>query len=122
MNELMNFFQTNIWAFFDAIVTTITVYGVGYNYFQNKKQLQPIKIFIKKGNKQKEIPTYIIRRNFTRADIKGILSELHNSEDFFKIHDITQPIFLKKIFEIQQGKGSELIINIYPEDFFEYEI
>lgn len=122
MNEFMNFFLTNIWAFLDALVTVLTVYGVGYTYFSNKKQLQPIKIFLKKGNITKEIPTYIIRKNFTRGDIKGILSELHDSDEPYKISDIRKPLFLKRIFDIQQGKYSDLTINIYDSDFFEYKI
>jgi len=119
----MIWFKTSeVWSTVDAIVTLITVYGVGYTYFTNKRQMEPIKIFIKKENIIKEIPTYIIRKNFTRGDIKGILSELHESKDPFKIADIKKPLFLQKIFEIQQGKGSELVINIYQDDFFEYKI
>lgn len=123
MSEIMIWFKTSeVWSTVDAIVTLITVYGVGYTYFTNKRQMEPIKIFIKKENIIKEIPTYIIRKNFTRGDIKGILSELHESKDPFKIADIKKPLFLQKIFEIQQGKGSELVINIYQDDFFEYKI
>ena len=111
-----------LWYYIDAFVTVGTLFGVWYNYNQNKKQLEPVKIFIKKGSVQKEIPTYIVRKHFTRADVKGILSELHDSDKFYKINYITKPAFLKAILDIQQGAKSELTINIRNDDFFEYEI
>jgi len=134
MHEVMSFFQTYIWAFIDAAVTIITVLGVVYNILQNKKQYKKqselikisiIKHSIKKGmptKQESELPTYIIRKHFTRAEVKGILRELHRSERHYEIADISKPDFLKSIYEIQKGTSSDLKIKIYDDDYFEYPL
>lgn len=122
MNEIIDWFGGSIWTFIDALVTMFTLWLVFNNWRNSQKQLEPIKLFIEKEGIIKEIPTYIIRRNFTRSDIKGILKELHESKEDFKIKDIIQADFLKKIFEIQQGNASELVIKIIDTDFFVYEM
>ena len=118
-----NFEQLITWMDWVTIIFSfITMILVIINFFKNKKQLEPVKIFISKDGKKEEIPSYILRKNFIRSDIKGILKELHDSKEDYRIKCLTQPDFLKKIFEIQQGKEDELIIEIDSNDFFKYEM
>jgi len=117
MNEFTIWFQGSTWAFIDAIVTSLTVLGVGYNLWQNKKQLNPIKILIEKNNIKEELPTFILRKNFTRSEVQGILRSLHDG-DTYNIKFTGNPDFLKAIIKIQQGKSDTLVIPILPQDDF----
>jgi len=120
MNDFIIWFQGPIWAVIDAIVTSLTVLGVGYNLWQNRKQLKPIKILIERNNIKEEIPSYILRRNFTRSEVQGILRSLHKG-DIYDIKFTGKPEFLKAIIEIQQGKSDTLVIPISEEDDFKVQ-
>ena len=123
MSEFLNIFQSNVWAFVDALITLGTLYGVGYNYIQNKKQQQLVKIYIKDTRtmgKEMPIPSFILRRNFNRVEVKGILKELHKGSEY-DIDYISNPksSFLEDIYKIQSGKSDKLVIKIKEGDKFE---
>jgi len=132
MNELMYWFkQSEAWATIEALFTIVSIFVtvgtlimVVKNYRANKKQLQKIDIFlhIENGTQKtlEKLPTYIIRKNFTRAELFGILSVLH-SEDKFKIDYLGTVEFMEKVYQIQAGKENNLIIKISSEDNFHWK-
>ena len=121
MSEFMLWFGGDTWTFIDALVTILTLSLVIWNLYQSFKQNKQIKIFIEKNKVKRPIPSYILRKNFVRSDIKGILKELHNSKEDYRIEYLINPNFQKEIFEIQKGIGDELVIYISENDFFVYE-
>ena len=112
-------FDGDLWHWMDAVVTIATVSGVWYNYNMNSKQLDEIKVSILCKGEEKEIPIYIIRKNFTRSEIKGIFGGLHDGKNFdIDYFDNSNSSFLKDIFEIQQGKRDKLTVIIHEKDNF----
>ena len=112
-------FDNVLWHYIDAIITIGTMIGVWYSYQQNQKQLEIINIFLVINAKSKQIPTHILRKNFSRAEIKGILRELAQEREY-QIDYISNPksSFLKDISEIQQAKKNSLEIRIEQNDKF----
>ena len=129
MNEIMIWFkESEIWASVDAgftmvsiLVTLGTFRMVIKNYLSNKKQLEKVQLLIS-DKKDNLIPvqSYILRKNFNRVEVKGILKEL-NIEKEYAIDYISNPksSFLKDIFEIQNGRRDELVINVIEGDKFD---
>ena len=128
MNNLIHWFkESEIWASIDAsftIVSILVTFGtfvmVVRNYRANKKQLEPIKLHLHIREDIVQIPSYILRKNFNRVEVKGILKELHDSKDDYEIDYIANPksTFLKDIFEIQSGSKDDLVIEIKEKDIF----
>jgi len=113
-------FDGNLWHWIDAFITIFTVIGVFYNYIENKKQLEVIPLYLQIKNSKLKLPTYTVRKNFTRAEVKGILSGIHNDKNL-EIDYIDNPTspYLKELVDIQQGKKHSLVILIKENDKFE---
>ena len=89
------------------------------NWKKEKKQFEEIKIKLEFEDKViRDIPSYILRKDFSRAEIKGILRGLDENESY-KIDYIDNPksTFLKDILEVQKGKQEFIIPITYKDDF-----
>jgi len=113
-------FNGKLWSWIDALITIFTVIGVFYNYLQNEKQLDVIPLYLQIKDSKLKLPTYTVRKNFTRAELKGILSGIHNGKtlEIDYIDNPTSP-YLKELVDIQQGKKNSLTIPIKEKDKFE---
>ena len=130
MNEIMKWFQDSaIWATVDAsftmvsiLITAGTFIMVIKNYQSNKKQLERVEIIIlnKPENKSQAIPSYILRKNFNRVEVKGILRGLHKGSEY-EIDYIENPnsTFFQDIYKIQTAQLDALTIPISENDKFE---
>ncbi|RLA78788.1 MAG: hypothetical protein DRG78_14300 [Epsilonproteobacteria bacterium] len=127
MSELMKWFKSSdIWASVDAgftIVSIIITFGtfimVIKNYLNNKKQTDKIEIIINRNNCLETLPTFVLRKDFTRSEVFGILGAL-DSNSKFDIKYTSDAQFIENIFNIQKGVGKELIIKIEDEDKFDW--
>jgi len=115
-------FDGALWHWIDAIITIFTLIMVYISYKEQQKQLELIEIYIDIEGTLCKIPVYIIRKNFTRAEIKGILRGLVKN-DSYSIEYIDNPrsTFLKDVIAIQQGQKDKLIITIEPQDQCEFK-
>lgn len=91
------------------------------NWLKRKKDMEKIEIYIEKNKQKILLPSYVIRKNFTRAEVYGILGALENDSDF-KIKYTSDKNFIKNIFDIQTGKGKELIVKIDENDKFNCDL
>jgi len=114
-------FNTTIWHSMNAMITILTVIGVWYNYHQSQKQLEEIDIFLKFDDGYEKKIYRIKRKNFSRAELKGILRELHDSRNHYELSYMSEDKFLTNIFNIQDGLSNEFYMEIRESDFFEYK-
>jgi len=114
-------FNGDIWHWVDASITIATVFGVWYNYIQNQRKLDKINMILNYHGEEIPIKSYMIRSNFSRAEIKGILAGLCQ-EKTYKIEytDSEQSTFLEDVYKIQTGTERNFIIKIKPSDIFTY--
>jgi hypothetical protein len=89
----------------------------GMNWFANRIQRKPIRIYVEQAGERKLMPEEPPRKNLTRAEINGILGAVH-CERHFSIAYLKTEAFFKELKEIQKGKKDELIIPIGPDDNF----
>ena len=109
----------SLWTTIDAFATLLTLFLVYMDYKQNRKKLEEITIKLQfpDGTTKSLFP--IKRKNFSRAELKGILQDYHDSKQgFYSLRYMKEKEFIDKIFDIQDGKGSEFVMKIYEDDFF----
>ena len=114
-------FNTTLWHTINAMITISTVIGVWYNYYQNQKQLEEVDIFLKFTDGYEKKIYRIKRKNFSRAELKGMLRELHNSKENYKLSYMSEDEFLTNVFNIQDGLSNKFYMEIRESDFFEYK-
>lgn len=113
-NIIYNFYQILDISSAVALATLAVV-----AYYKYTKENDKIEIYTKKPNEEKQqLSTYIVRKNFTRAEIFGILGALHK-EGKFEIKYTSSIDFAKDVFDVQTGKKEELIIKLDSKDEFE---
>ena len=120
MDEFMLWFCGDTWTFIDALVTILTLLLVIYNWYQNYKQNQEIRIQIvlQHMNITKVLPIPLIRKNFTRSELFGILGA-YDKDSKFCIEHTSSIKFFEDIRNIQEGKLDEISIIIKKEDKFD---
>ena len=120
MDEFMLWFGGDTWTFIDALVTILTLLLVIYNWYQNYKQNQEIRIQIvlQHMNITRVLPIPLIRKNFTRSELFGILGA-YDKDSKFCIEHTSSIKFFEDIRNIQEGKLDEISIIIKKEDKFD---
>lgn len=114
-------FNGDIWHWTDALITVATVFGVWYNYIQNQRQLDKINLILNYHTEEIPIKSYITRRNFSRAEIKGILRGLCEEAEYkIEYIDSEKSTFLEDVYKIQTGTERNFIIEIKSSDTFTY--
>ncbi len=130
MNELMNWVQkSEIWASVDASFTLVSIVLTAFTLFfsfknwknvkkQKKISLEKIKVYFEVGkNLEKECRFEIIRKDFTRAEIAGMLSIiLRDSKIRYNIDYLMTQTFFDDIFKVQINKSSLIIIQMNKEE------
>lgn len=123
LNEIFNYITQTI-DLLDKI-TILFAFGAMYfsfsNWLKRKKDTEKIEIYIEKNEQKILLPSYVIRKNFTRAEVFGILGALENDSDF-KIKYTSDKDFTKNIYDIQTGKEKELIVKIDENDKFNCDL
>ena len=72
-------------------------------------------VFSEYDKKEKELIYPIKRKNFSRAELKGILRELHDSKSNYDLAYMAEDDFLNNVFAVQDGNKDEFIMKIYKE-------
>ena len=104
---------TIIFAFFAMMAS-------GYNFFARRKELKEIEIYIVIDGVKKLIPIKIARKNVTRAEIKGIMSDFDKDHNY-TINYLKSSKFMNDIFLVQKGKKNDLTIEILSQDKFDLD-
>lgn len=120
MNEFMTLFESLTWTCIDGLITLLTLLLVILNWCQNHKQNKQIEIFInfKDDGEIIKLPIRLIRKNFTRAEIFGVLGAFDKDSKFTIAHTSTV-VFFEDIEQIQKGKKNEICITITENDKFD---
>jgi len=122
MNNFTTFFSGNIWATFEAIITSVTLTLVCINYFKNKKKNETISIYIRQHEQEIEIQNSIIRQHITRAEIKGVLNDCSNGVGSYDIAYLSSKAFFKQIQRLHENKTNKIVIEITAEDTYQPKI
>jgi len=99
------------------IFSIITMIGVFWNIFKNKRQFDKIKIvfIIKSNNKEILIDKNLIRRDCKRSEIQGILrNKLIKGKNVYDIEYLKNDEYFENIYQIQTSQSN--VLKIYLED------
>jgi hypothetical protein len=99
------------------VFSFITMFGVLYNLYKNKKQMEKITILfvIESNNKEIVLDKNLIRRDCQRSEIQGVLrTKLIKGRSYYSIDYIGTDDYFKNIFDIQTAKAD--VLKIYLKD------
>ena len=115
---LLLIIATPLWNFIDGIATASTLVAVIVNMYINNKNkeklLQKIKVFFQTDGIQEEKPRFeIVRKDFTRAEISGYLSEIRfDSSQRFNINHLSTKKYFDDIINVQKNIIDEIVIEV----------
>jgi len=89
------------------------------NWWNNKKQLKPIQIIIDRNGEKEILPFEIMRKNFTRSEIFGVLGAC-DKDSKFEIKYTASRDFFRQVSEVQESKIDEVIIYLKDTDKFDW--
>lgn len=118
VKTIFMYIPDNIWSNIDAGITILTLGLVFYSWYQSFKQNKQIKIFIVDKGETIELPIKLLRRNFTRAELFGILGAFEKDSKF-SIEYTSTIDFFENIENIQNAKSNEITIIITEKDKFD---
>lgn len=108
--------STPVWDYIDGIVTTGTLVAVIINIYINAKnrelEVQKIKVFLSTDDRVEEFPRFeILRKDFTRAEISGYLSEIRlDSSVRFNINHLSTKEYFNDILNVQQNSDIDRVV------------
>ena len=115
-----------LWDWFSAIdtasaVATVVIALIGYKEYLRMED--EIKIFFDVEGELIDTGITILRKNFTRSEIMGLLGMIQTDQkQRFKLSALYDRAILRKIHEIQKSKGKSFTIKMTKEEFKEFNI
>lgn len=119
---------TSVWNFIDGFITIGTLLAVLINTYisstNEEKSLEKISIYLKviENNDTYKLNLEIPRKNISRAEIQGILGNFLQNIDRYKIIYMSEIKYLNKIYDIQDNKNNELVINVTKEELDQFDL
>ncbi len=125
--DIFNWFDNEpFWSFFDGIVTIGTLIAVLVNLYRDKRKekisLEKISIYfqIKEDNTKYRLNLALPRKDITRAEIQGILSNfLKDSTKRYNIDYTSDLEYLESIYDVQNNKKNELILYLSNKELIQ---
>ena len=115
----------NYWNWFGALDTSSAValaIIAFFGYIQYLKGEDTIKIFFKVGEKKIDTHLSLLRKEFSRSEVNGLLRMIQNENATFTIKAFQKPSILKEIQDIQKGKKDAFIIELTPKELQQFHI
>lgn len=116
---LLIFINTSIWTSFDGLITTGTLLAVIFNLAVNNQkkieesQIIPIYFIVKETNIKYQLNLDIPRKDITRSEIQGLLSNFStDSTKRYNIDFMSDLEYLENIYQVQNNKKHQLEIYI----------
>ncbi len=116
----------HIWDYWGVVDTSSAValaILAGVAYYEYVKGDNEIKIYFKIGKKEIDTKLSILRKEFSRSEILGLLGMIQKDPQHrFKLAYFQDTSVLKDIQEIQKGNGKKLMIKLQKNEFDYFDI
>lgn len=119
-----DFIQVITWLDWITIIfSTVTMFGVFYNFYQNRKQLEKVGVYFNliSNNKEYPIDTSLTRKDCQRSEVQGILrTKLIKGKSFYEIDYLSNKKYVEQIFNIQNSKSDKLTIFLQDDELEQF--
>ena len=123
---ITKFYFSEVWKWFSLLDTSSAValsLLAGWGYIEYIKNEQEIKIFFDVDGQKIDTRLSILRKNFSRAEIQGLLRMISTDpRGGYEIRYIKDPAILVKIHKIQKGKGKEFLVKMTKDELKQFNI
>ena len=118
--------KLDLWDIWEAIDTSSAValaVLAGITYYQYQKNEDEIKIIFDVEGDRKDVGLSLLRKDFSRSELNGLLRSLLKDQRQFKIESFKNiPELLKDIQQIQKGEGDEFIIKLTKGELEQFDL
>lgn len=128
--KVLGYVDAPLWTNIDATFTSVSILLTGFtlffafrNWYNNKKQLESIKIYlrIKLVNKKILLEEYLSRKDARRSELQGILAnQLIKGVTRYNIDYLGNKLYFDNINELQKSKTNVLIIEIENDEIGQF--
>ena len=111
------------WA--TIIFSFFAMFGVFYNIYKSKKQLEKITIYfvVESSGKRILIDKNLTRKDCKRSEIQGVLrTKLVKGKTFYEVDYIGEDRYFENIYDIQTGKADSLDIYLKDDELEQFGI
>lgn len=92
-------------------------------YWEYIKGEDKIKIYFLVDNKKIDTKLSLLRKDFSRSELMGVLGMIQKDQDKrFKISYFQNPAILEEIQKIQKGNGEEFSIKLSKDEFDKFKL
>jgi amino acid permease len=108
-----------IWNWFGVVDTASAVAlavlaFLGYSEFIRSEEA--VKIFFEIDGKEYDTGLSLLRKNFTRSEVMGVLGMIQKNQERYKLSFFQDKSILKKLQDIQTGKEKKFLIKMNKEE------
>lgn len=107
----------DIWGVIDTSSAVALALLAAVAYYEYIKGDDVIKIYFQTGNKKIDTKLSLLRKEFSRSELLGLLGMVQKDQkERYKLAYFQNPEILKEIQKIQKGDGKEFIIKIEDDE------
>ena len=111
------------WGAFDTASAVALAVLAFMTYLEYQKNEDEIKIIFDVEGNRKYIGLSLLRKDFSRSELNGLLRSLLKDQRQFKIESFKNiPELLKDIQQIQKGEGDEFIIKLTKDELEQFDL
>jgi hypothetical protein len=117
MSEFMAWFGGIVWTFIDAIVTSLTLGLVLYNWYIVYRQSRPVQIVLNNNDTIHNLAT-VMRKHLTRAEVLGMLGQFQlDSTQRYNIKYLSTSQFYDSVINAQNDRSNQIVIHLDDKEF-----
>ncbi|BCD68472.1 hypothetical protein [Nitratiruptor sp. YY09-18] len=119
-------FDSYLWEIFGILDTASAValaILAGWGYIEFIRSEQPVKIIFEIDGKRVETGLALLRKNFTRSELMGILGMIQKDQNTrYRLSFFQDKNMLKTLQKTQTGKEKEFVITMSKEEAKQFVI
>jgi len=118
--------ESRIWQLWQVVDTSFAI-ALGVLAFFSYKEFMlskdEIKIYFKIGNEMIDTGLSLLRKDFSRSEVLGILGMIQrHPKERFDLHASREQWFLEDIQAIQKGKKKIFVLSMSKDEFIQFEV
>ncbi len=117
---MANMFFPSVWKWFSVIDTASAVslaLLAGWGYLEYVKSENEIKIIFDVEGKKIDTGLSILRRDFTRSELMGVLGMIQkNQKEKYNLEYLRNKSFLKQLHKIQKESDKEYVLPLSKKE------
>ncbi|SMC09203.1 hypothetical protein [Nitratiruptor tergarcus] len=121
--KILNSYLWEIYGILDTASAVALAILAGWGFIEFIRNEQPVEIIFEIDGKRVDTGLSLLRKNFTRSELMGILGMIQKDQDTrYKLSFFQDKNMLKTLQETQTGKNKEFVIKMSKKEAEQFKI